>query len=1008
MSGFTGRSLPPTRSGSLSQSTTSRADDKKPKGNLIRVPGVGISPIVQIPTRTRHSDRPNNSISSPYFNSTTTNRSSKSSFSKRTLSISPASASHSSDRTPSDRITEQLAVRFKESQFSSPGHTTSTSRGYFVSADPHANLDPRISRKTIIHDLSNDQAISPFIQPSLSFEHKNKRLQQESKQQNFDSVILIESTDAPSLDSPKYASNIDKRQRSESSSPSRNERPKTAHGRSTAISSSGCVTGSSLMATKGNIVASLKPRPSIREDLGVSVIKDQIFKNGIRETKRPNVFLSIDINEQCIRLKSNSSVFITISKKNIENFEWGISESHLFLLLNGRVMANNNSILFHFEISGTCLDFRQFIDSIRNSFFETFNEMAPCDLQITQSLLLNGRSESSVSPIPKSHKEHGAEKAKLSPIIPITVYERPQLQVKRALSIEPLESVVQDHQKSTSSLNPVMIDNDTESEDETKAVRRSNRSSKVYVSEEGVELFVYPFDEHFTVSIKDTDHERLNEGVFLNDSIIEFYLKYLQQDSNSGLDPKNVHIFSTFFYQTLTRNTSKCCPTKDSYLESGYNRVKSWTTKVNIFEKKFLVIPINEDLHWYLAIVYNPGALLYPPHIPSTSQHSSIQQSPPHKSSRSIRMPSLRSRHSFSPSGRPPLVLRGASQIPKVISQPDFFDITPKSGTPSKTSLHSVQPSYISADTNKESQEIINLDDPPHKPLVNNDVCHPMELDDTLEAPISTPSSTFPKKHVLQPSATAVSKTSLPSSIAEPEPVEHLSPKISAAMLADFAESEIKANTIDAGSVSREFSDMSTPVVSPSPLGVLSDDSASAPFITDSECHVIVMNSLGRTQPNTIASIKRYLVLEAKSRQNIDVQRDMIHGLNARVPEQPNYCDCGVYVLEYVERFFQEPDHMLNLILSKSAEGREATQNWFKARDIRRKRVAIRQLIQVLAEDYAKLDLATKRKESMAAQRSSTASARYSNGLTTGGIDDDDDDDVLIMDGPPSAINGQS
>ena len=38
--------------------------------------------------------------------------------------------------------------------------------------------------------------------------------------------------------------------------------------------------------------------------------------------------------------------------------------------------------------------------------------------------------------------------------------------------------------------------------------------------------------------------------------------------------------------------------------------VKSWTRTVNIFEKDFLVVPINENLHWYLAIICKPSAIL--------------------------------------------------------------------------------------------------------------------------------------------------------------------------------------------------------------------------------------------------------------------------------------------------------------------------------------------------------------------------------------------------------------
>lgn len=41
--------------------------------------------------------------------------------------------------------------------------------------------------------------------------------------------------------------------------------------------------------------------------------------------------------------------------------------------------------------------------------------------------------------------------------------------------------------------------------------------------------------------------------------------------------------------------------------EKRHMRVKSWTKKVDLFEKDYLIIPINERAHWFLAIVCFPG-----------------------------------------------------------------------------------------------------------------------------------------------------------------------------------------------------------------------------------------------------------------------------------------------------------------------------------------------------------------------------------------------------------------
>ena len=43
--------------------------------------------------------------------------------------------------------------------------------------------------------------------------------------------------------------------------------------------------------------------------------------------------------------------------------------------------------------------------------------------------------------------------------------------------------------------------------------------------------------------------------------------------------------------------------------EKAYDKVRKWA-KVDIFRKKYLAVPINEDYHWYLAIIYEPEAVI--------------------------------------------------------------------------------------------------------------------------------------------------------------------------------------------------------------------------------------------------------------------------------------------------------------------------------------------------------------------------------------------------------------
>lgn len=116
-------------------------------------------------------------------------------------------------------------------------------------------------------------------------------------------------------------------------------------------------------------------------------------------------------------------------------------------------------------------------------------------------------------------------------------------------------------------------------------------------------------------SVTTEDYACLNQDNLLNDSIIDFYVKYVFSTKLDDSLKRRCHVFSSFFYQRLTTHPAKMSGRKhpiedDSSLslkEKRHLRVKSWTKKVDIFEKDYLVIPINERNHWFLAIVCFPG-----------------------------------------------------------------------------------------------------------------------------------------------------------------------------------------------------------------------------------------------------------------------------------------------------------------------------------------------------------------------------------------------------------------
>ncbi|PMD21734.1 cysteine proteinase, partial [Hyaloscypha hepaticicola] len=101
------------------------------------------------------------------------------------------------------------------------------------------------------------------------------------------------------------------------------------------------------------------------------------------------------------------------------------------------------------------------------------------------------------------------------------------------------------------------------------------------------------------------DIQKLDEGEFLNDNLIVFYLQWLQ-DQLKQKHPEwaeRIYFQNTFFYQKLSSS-------EKGVKGINYEAVKKWTSKVDLLDKDYIIIPINEHSHWYVAIICNAPKLL--------------------------------------------------------------------------------------------------------------------------------------------------------------------------------------------------------------------------------------------------------------------------------------------------------------------------------------------------------------------------------------------------------------
>ncbi|KAM7365866.1 hypothetical protein PAMP_016759 [Pampus punctatissimus] len=99
------------------------------------------------------------------------------------------------------------------------------------------------------------------------------------------------------------------------------------------------------------------------------------------------------------------------------------------------------------------------------------------------------------------------------------------------------------------------------------------------------------------ITVTNEDLACLNGGEFLNDVIIDFYLKFLFLEGVGGAVAERSHVFSSFFYKQLSRRRAAgeddAPSVPDRHMR--HQRVKTWTRHVDIFTKDFLFVPVNQD-----------------------------------------------------------------------------------------------------------------------------------------------------------------------------------------------------------------------------------------------------------------------------------------------------------------------------------------------------------------------------------------------------------------------------
>ncbi|XP_056337174.1 sentrin-specific protease 6 isoform X1 [Danio aesculapii] len=337
-----------------------------------------------------------------------------------------------------------------------------------------------------------------------------------------------------------------------------------------------------------------------------------------------------------------------------------------------------------------------------------------------------------------------------------------------------------------------------------------------------IKLLVYPPPPaKGGISVTNEDLHCLSDGEFLNDVIIDFYLKYLFLEKLKKEDAVRSHVFSSFFYKRLNQRERRNTVDTSSLpiQKRKHNRVKTWTRHVDLFQKDFIFVPINESAHWYLAVICFPG-------------------------------------------------LESAQVEPNPLYQP-------------QTAVSSSLPTDGASEERDQFSQNTAV---PHRAEANQ-----VQLTDGLRRII--------EYNTEDDSHQSDDQSSCPDECSED------------GALAD-----------ESGSFDRA-------------------EWTSKPTICKQPC-ILIMDSLrGPTRSTVVKTLREYLEVEweVKKGSRRSFGKELMKGSSPRVPQQDNFSDCGVYVLQYVESFFESPLPSFHLPMN--------LLEWFPQQRMKTKREEIKDLI---------------------------------------------------------------
>ncbi|KAL7418613.1 hypothetical protein Q5752_007071 [Cryptotrichosporon argae] len=362
--------------------------------------------------------------------------------------------------------------------------------------------------------------------------------------------------------------------------------------------------------------------------------------------------------------------------------------------------------------------------------------------------------------------------------------------------------------------NPVTLGESDD--DDAPQVAQPSRPAPPSRLDKGELLFQYPFSERSAVEIRKGEKYRLEDHEFLNDVLLEFGLKLVTKEQ---VPLPDVYQFNSFFYVQLSRRDRENKLQGDKW--PAYESVKKWNKGHDMFDQRFIIVPINEQLHWYLAVIVNPAGIL---------------------------------RSKDAPNG---------------------------AGLEAASDSDSPQPPAAFIDEDQSQAPPVQVDDDEDVQQLGSDEGMPFDGNTSIDE------LDFLSHATADDSFMAVTRAQ------EPNGVGNIQSGVDAMSLESGGPVEVKKDKSDkSAKLSRPTHDI---------LG-------------SGDTYILTFDSLGGAHKPVYTVLNRWLHFEARAKKGVTHElRDAIY-LEAKVPQQTNFCDCGLFLVHYAKCLLADAERVLEFV----------------------------------------------------------------------------------------------